>query len=97
MLAEPVRTGPQLAAVGGAPARTSVAFMAAAAMSADLPITRTRAPVSGCRELTAADMVRNTRTGTISVDPVRRTVSLDGEVVTSGPAGRVAYSGRYLF
>jgi len=71
--------------------------MATAAMAADLPITRTRAAVERCRGLTAADMVRNTRTGTIAVDPLRRTVRLDGEALTCVPAERVAYSGRYLF
>jgi urease alpha subunit len=65
-------------------------------MDADLSITRTRATVSECRRLTAADMVRNDRTGTVSVDAARQTVSLDGEPLTCLPAAEVPYSGRYL-
>ena len=85
MMAEPVSVRPQIAATGAAPGRGSLAFLAAAAMDADLPITRARATVSDCRSLTAADMVRNTRTGTIVVDAARRTVSLDGEPLTCRP------------
>ncbi len=96
MLVEPVRVGPQIAATGAGAGRVSLAFLAAAAMSADIPTTRTRAVVSECRELTAADMVRNSRTGTVTVDAARRTVSLDGEPLTCLPVAEVPYSGRYL-
>jgi urease subunit alpha len=96
MMTEPVSVRPQIAATGAAPGRGSLAFLAAAAMDADLPITRTRATVSECRRLTAADMVRNDRTGTVSVDAARQTVSLDGEPLTCLPAAEVPYSGRYL-
>jgi urease subunit alpha len=96
MMVEPVSVRPQIAATGAAPGRGSLAFLAAAAMDADLPITRARAAVSKCRALTAADMVRNSRTGTVSVDPAARTVSLDGEPLTCLPAAEVPYSGRYL-
>jgi urease subunit alpha len=96
MMAEPVSVRAQIAATGAAPGRVSLAFLAAAAMGADIPTTRTRAAVSQCRELTAADMVRNTRTGVVTVDPARRTVSLDGEPVTCMPAAEVPYSRRYV-
>jgi urease subunit alpha len=96
MMVEPVRTGAQIAATGAAPARVSLAFLAAAAMAAELPTTRARAAVAGCRDLSAADMVRNNRTGTVAVDPVARTVSLDGDPLACPPAAEVPYSGRYL-
>jgi urease subunit alpha len=96
MMAEPVRIGPQIAATGAAPARVSLAFLAGAAMDAGIPTTRERARVAGCRDLTAADMVRNGRTGTITVDAAARTVSLDGEPLTCAPAAEVPYGGRYL-
>ena len=96
MMSEPVSVRPQIASTGAAPGRGSLAFLARAAMGADLPISRTRAAVSNCRRLTAADMVRNSRTGTISVDASRQTVSLDGEPLTCRPAAEVPYSGRYL-
>ena len=96
MMVEPVRTGPQIAATGAAPARVSLAFLAGAAMAADLPTTRERARVADCRDLSAADMVRNGRTGAVVVDPAARTVSLDGELLSCAPATDVPYSGRYL-
>ncbi len=96
MMTEPVRVGPQIAATGAAPGQVSLAFLAGAAMDADLPTTRERARVSGCRELTAADMVGNSRTGRVVVDPASQTVTLDGEPVSCDPVAEVAYSRRYL-
>ncbi len=96
MMTEPVRVGPQIAGTGAAPGQVSLAFLAGAAMAADLPTTRERARVSDCRELTAADMVGNSRIGTIVVDPAAETVTLDGEPVTCAPVAEVAYSRRYL-
>ena len=65
-------------------------------MDADLPTTRPRAQVEGCRELTAADMVRNARTGVVRVDPTSYAVTLDGEPVRAEPVERVAFSDRFL-
>jgi urease subunit alpha len=96
MMTEPVRVGPQIAATGAAPGRVSLAFLAGSAMAADLPTTRERARVMDCRALTAADMVRNSRTGRVVVDPAAQTVTLDGEQVTCDPVSEVAYSRRYL-
>jgi urease subunit alpha len=96
MMTEPVRVSPQIAGTGTAPGRVSLAFLAGSAMDADLPTTRERAPVSDCRALTAADMVANSRTGTVAVDPASETVTLDGEPVTCEPVAEVAYSRRYL-
>ncbi len=96
MLAEPVRVGPQIGALGSAPAALSLAFLAAAAIDADLPTTRPRARVQSCRELSAADMVRNTRRGAVRVDPATLAVTLDGEPITCEPATDVPLSGRYL-
>ena len=96
MLAEPVRQGPHVGAVGGAPDRVSLAFLCEAAMAADLPTGRERALVRGCRDLTAADMVRNTRRGEIRVDPRSFEVTLDGEVVSAPAATEVPLSARYL-
>jgi urease subunit alpha len=95
-LSEPVLVQRQVGADGGAAARLSLAFLAGAAMDADLPITRPRAQVEGCRDLTAADMVRNARTGTVHVDPRTYAVTLDGEAVSAPPVERVAFSDRFL-
>jgi urease subunit alpha len=96
MLAEPVRVQRQIGAEGAAAARLSLAFMAREALDAELPITRRRAAVEGCRDLTAADMVRNDRTGTVRVDPQTYSVTLDGEPVSAPPVERVAFSDRFL-
>ena len=96
MTCEPVRVGPQIGALGGAPARISLAFLAGSAMDADLPTTRERARVEGCRDLTAADMVRNTRTGEVRVDPRTLAVSFEGEAVAAPPVEDLAFSGTFL-
>ena len=96
MTAEPVTLRPQVGARGGAAARLSLAFLAQAAMDADLPSTRPRAAVRGCRAVTAADMVRNDRLAEVRVDPRTLTVTVDGEPVSAPPAAEVPLSGRYL-
>jgi urease subunit alpha len=96
MMVEPVRVGPQIGALGAAPGRLSLAFLAAAAMHAELPTTRERARVTGCRELGAADMVRNSRTGAVVVDAGARTVTLDGEPLDCEPICDLAHNARYL-
>jgi urease subunit alpha len=96
MLAEPTRVAPMIGAVGANPARLSLAFLARAAMDAELPTTRARVAVGGCRGLTAADMVRNDRRGTVRVDPRTHEVTLDGEPVGAPPVDEVPLSGRYL-
>ncbi len=96
MLTEPVIVRPQYGALGGAAAATSLAFLASSAIEAELPIVRRRARVQNCRDLTAADMVRNTRTGTVAVDAARKQVTLDGEPVRAEPVERLAFSGSYL-
>jgi urease subunit alpha len=96
ILSEPVFVRRQVGADGGAAARLSLAFLAGAALDADLRTTRPRAAVEGCRELTAADMVRNSRTGDVRVDPRTHAVTLDGEPVSAPPVERVALSDRFL-
>ena len=96
MLCEPTRVTRQIGALGAAPARLSLAFLAGAAMDADLPTTRERARVEGCRGLRPADMVRNDRRGTVRVDPRTAAVTLDGEPVAAEPVGRLAFGPRHL-
>ena len=93
---EPVLVQQQFAALGSAPAQTSIAFLARASIDAELPTLRRRAPVERCRDLTAADMVRNTRTGTVTVDGEHHEVRLDGESVRARPVESLAFSGSYL-
>ncbi len=96
MLSEPVKVQRQVGADGAAAAQLSLAFLAGAALDAELPTTRPRARVEDCRDITASDMVRNDRTGDVRVDPETYAVTLDGEPVSAPPVERVALSDRYL-
>lgn len=95
-LAEPVLLRRQVAGAGGAPALLSLAFLARSALDAELPTTRLRVPVQGCRDLTAASMVRHGRTGDVRVDPRTLEVTLDGAPLAAPALEEVALSGRYL-
>jgi urease subunit alpha len=95
-LAEPVRIRSQIGGIGSAPTRLSLAFLARCAMAAEIGSDRPRARVEGCRDLTSAQMVRNSRRGTVRVDPRTHRVTLDGEPVEAPPLDEVVLSGRYL-
>jgi urease subunit alpha len=94
--AEPTLVRRQLGAHGTAPGQLAVAFLAGCALDAELPSTRVRSRVSGCREVTAADMCRNERLADVTVDPRTYEVRVDGEPVSAEPVAEVALSGRYL-
>lgn len=89
MLCEPVAVGPQVGALGAAPAQVSLAFVCEAALEADLQTTRPRSCVSGCRDVTAADMVRNRELADVAVSPDGSQVSVDGEPVRNEPVDSV--------
>jgi urease subunit alpha len=96
MLCEPVVVQRQVGAHGGAAARLSLAFTAAAAQDAELPTTRVRSVVRGCRDVTAADMVRNDVRAEVDVAPDGSAVTVDGERIGIEPVDEVALSWRYL-
>ena len=85
---EPTRVARQVGALGAAPARLSLAFLAGAALDAELPDdARARARSRAAAACGAADMVRNDRRGTVRVDPRTAAVTLDGEPVAAEPVG----------
>lgn len=96
LMCEPTVVRRQVAGTGAAPARTSVAFLAGAAMDAELPTTRPRSAVRGCRDVTAADMRHHERLADVTVDPRTHEVRVDGEPVAAEPLAEVAMSGRFL-
>jgi urease subunit alpha len=96
MLCEPVVVRRQVGAHGGAAARLSLAFTSAAAQDTELPTSRTRSIVRGCRDVTAADMVRNDVRAEVGVAPDGSSVTVDGEPVGIEPVDEVALSWRYL-
>jgi urease subunit alpha len=95
-LCAPVTVGPQIGALGAAAGRHSLAFLARDAMEADIPTSRPRARVRDCREVTAADMLHNSRTGAVRVEPHTLDVTLDGEPLQMQPVSEVSFSGSYL-
>jgi urease subunit alpha len=96
MLCEPVVVRRQVGAHGGAAARLSLAFTSAAAQDTELPTSRTRSIVRGCRDVTAADMVRNDVRAEVDVAPDGLSVTVDGEQVGIEPVDEVALSWNYL-
>jgi urease subunit alpha len=96
MVCEPVVVQRQVGAHGGAAARLSLAFTSAAAQDTELPTTRRRSVVKGCRDVSAADMVRNDVRAEVDVAPDGSWVTVDGERVGIEPITDVALSGRYL-
>ncbi|HWH92773.1 MAG TPA: urease subunit alpha [Baekduia sp.] len=96
MLCEPVVVRRQVGARGGAAARLSLAFTSAAARDTELPTTRSRSVVRGCRDVTAADMVRNDVRAEVDVAPDGSSVTVDGERIGIEPVDEVALSWRYL-
>jgi urease subunit alpha len=96
MLCEPVVVRRQVGAHGAAAARLSLAFTSAAAQDTELPTTRRRSIVRGCRDIGAADMVRNDVRADVDVSPDGREVRVDGQVIGIEPVTEVALSGRYL-
>ncbi|HMS73119.1 MAG TPA: urease subunit alpha [Baekduia sp.] len=96
MLCEPVVVGQQVGALGAAPAQVSIAFVAEAALEADLATDRPRSAVSGCRDVTAADMVRNTSLADVAVSADGTEVTVDGERVGIEPVESVPLGRRHL-
>jgi urease subunit alpha len=96
MLCEPVVVKRQIGAHGAAAARLALAFVADAARDAELPTSRPRSVVHGCRDVTAADMVRNDRLADVQVSPDGREVRVDGERVGIDGVEEVSMSWRYL-
>ena len=97
---EPVLYRPMFGALGGALAETCVTFTSRAAFDAGirerLGLRRQVAPVSGCRALRKADMLRNDRTPDITVDPETYEVRVDGELATGPPATRLPMAQLYF-
>ena len=95
---EPLVYGPQFGGHGGTAADLSVAFVsAAAAANGDLfPSRRRRVAVRGTRGLGPHAMVRNSRLGSVRVEPATGLVTLDDVPVRSAPAESVSLSRLYF-
>ena len=86
-------------ALGKALGRTCVNFMSQAAIDLGVPekigLERRCVAVRGCRSVGKADMVRNSATPRIDVNPETYEVRVDGEIATCAPAERLPLTQLY--
>ncbi|MEN9938712.1 MAG: urease subunit alpha [Chloroflexota bacterium] len=97
---QPVFYRPMFGAFGRALGQTSVNFMSQASIDLGVPerlgLSRRAVAVRGCRSVGKKDMVRNTATPRIEVDPDTYQVRVDGELATCEPAERLPLAQLYF-
>jgi urease subunit alpha len=97
---QPVLYRPMFGAFGGAIAATSVTFASSAALEAGmgerLGLAKPLVAVGKCRSIGKRDMVRNSATPHIEVDPETYEVRADGELLTCDPAAELPLAQRYF-
>jgi urease alpha subunit len=97
---QPVLSRPMFAAYGHAIGATSLTFVSAAALAADVParlgLRRRAVAVGRCRNLGKRDMVHNAALPRIEVDPETYEVRADGELLTCEPARVLPMAQRYF-
>jgi len=85
---------------GGATAATSITFLSQAAFAAGveqkLGLKRMVAPVHNCRRIGKKDMIHNSATPEIKVDPETYEVRVDGKLITCEPARVLPLAQRYF-
>jgi urease subunit alpha len=96
---EPVVLRPMYGTLGRAVGRTSMTFLSEAAMDGgvvqELALDRWVEPVRNCRTIGKAQMVRNSATPEITVDPETFQVRVDGEPVTVDAVEEVSMAQLY--
>jgi urease subunit alpha len=97
---EPVIYRPMFGAIGRAVKKTCYTFMSKAAVELGVPeklgLEKVILPVKNCRNIGKKDMMWNSSTPKITVDPETYEVRLDGEIATVGPAKELALAQRYF-
>jgi len=97
---QPVLPRPMFGAYGAVPAKTSVAFVAPAALddglALRLSVARRLAPVADTRNRGKADLPLNDALPRIEVDPDTFTVRVDGEVFEPQPPVELPMAQRYF-
>src|ERR1700687_925414 len=97
---QPVVYRPMFGSFGGATAATSITFVSQAALSAGLPqrigLRKMIAAVRNCRSIGKKDMIYNSATPKIDVDPETYEVRVDGEWITCEPARVLPLAQRYF-
>ena len=97
---QPVLYRPMFGAFGAAPYSTSVSFTSRAAIEAGVParlgLRRRVVAVERCRSISKADMVLNSATPRLEVDPETYEVRADGELLTCEPVSELPLAQRYF-
>jgi urease subunit alpha len=97
---QPVVYRPMFGSFGGATAATSITFISQAAISAGLPqrigLRKMIAAVRNCRRIGKKDMIHNSATPKIDVDPETYEVRVDGNLITCEPARVLPLAQRYF-
>lgn len=97
---QPVLYRPMFGAFGRATAATSLTFVSAASLEADsvkkLRLQKALVPVENCRNIGKANMIHNSATPKIEVDPETYEVRADGELLTCEPAEVLPMAQRYF-
>jgi len=97
---QPVLYRPMFGALGRALASTSMTFVSAAALGANVPqrlgLTRRTVAVRGCRRIGKRDMVNNSLVPRIEVDAETYEVRADGELLTCAPSRVLPMAQRYF-
>ena len=97
---QPVYPRPMFGAAPGVAPGISLAWVAPVALESgeldDLRVARRFVPVENTRSVGKADMINNTATPDIAVDPDTFTVTVDGEVMTEAPAAELPMAQRYM-
>ena len=97
---QPVLYRPMFGSFGGATVETSVSFISAAAVEAELRqnigLQKKTVAVKNCREIGKANMIHNDATPTIEVDPETYEVRTDGVLLTCEPAEILPLAQRYF-
>jgi urease subunit alpha len=97
---QPVLYRPMFGSFGAATSATAITFVSQAAMTAGLPaklgLKKMVRPVSKCRRIGKKDMVHNSATPNIEVDPETYEVRVDGKIITCEPANVLPLAQRYF-
>jgi urease subunit alpha len=97
---QPVLSRPMFGALGRARTSTSLTFVSAAALAADVPgrlgLGKRAVAVSRCRGIGKRDMIHNDALPRIEVDPETYEVRADGERLTCEPARVLPMAQRYF-
>jgi urease subunit alpha len=97
---QPVLYRPMFGSFGSATATTAITFMSQAGLAAGLPQTlglkKIVKPVRNCRAIGKKDMLHNSATPRIEVDPETYEVRVEGQPITCEPSSVLPLAQRYF-